>query len=560
VSHGAPKEVSMVRFVRLVAAVALSLPIFAGCATGVPGAFDGNVGGGTGGGVGGGGGTGGGVGGGVGGGAGGGAGGGGGGGAGGGGGMMEMDGGDEPSLFVILYADPGQSGAALELPAGYFGNLAGDEGSFEDIVSSVEVPEGLVLYGFAGAGFIGTVSDAIVGPAVVDLAGADADVWSSAIVRPADEPYVTTYADIPFVSPKRYPIGQFATLGALNNQLDGLDIPEELAVELYEGTDFVGPMQGPFVGAQMISEVPIRDTCSSFIVRLRESDEPTVSPFRFYVDDLYEGDYLVLMPGRYPDLNNLGRVIDDLQWIDRITSYQGPSDYRVWGFDLLNYGGDFDGPRQPDVPNIGLIGAKRNDWFASMVIQAATDPVLDIEIDGSGSPVRYPLVDVADMAHPNDNDAVWVPPGYVVYGYVYDNFGGCSERHRNTSGLLQRYTPPAAQGGCPSMLNNWDSFQVRPIDEPTVDLYFAAGRDEHYEQTYPLGSYRDLEDKRTNATYGVEIPCGVTLEAFDCDNYCNGAAPNWTLVGPMSSAAIGSGYGQQKWDSMRIYRNGDDCE
>jgi hypothetical protein len=128
----------------------------------------------------------------------------------------------------------------------------------------------------------------------------------------------------------------------------------------------------------------------------------------------------------------------------------------------------------------------------------------------------------------------------------------------NDGDTVERFTSGTIEGE--SMVNNWDSFQVRPVDEPTVDLFFADGWGKP--QTYPLGDYRDLNSNRTNAVRGVTIPCGVTVEAFTCDDYSNcGESPGqWVLVGPMSTAAIGGALGQQDWDSMRIHLDGSECD
>jgi hypothetical protein len=302
--------------------------------------------------------------------------------------------------------------------------------------------------------------------------------------------------------------------------------------------------------------VPERDRYSSFIVRQRRLGEETIVPFRFYDDNPFKGDVLALMPGRYPDLNNLGIVAGQTAWNDDIDCFEGSSDYRVWGFDGVNYRDGIAGPYTPPVSNLD----GWNNKFASMIIQPADEPTIAIFLDAPGPgvvPLVYPIIDVSRMSNTNKNDAVDVPPGYVVYGYANDDFGGRGDFCRNEGTEVLRCLPTSVEGD--SMHDDWDSFIVRPIDDPTVTLYFAGSYGNP--QIYPLGSFPDLEDHRTNNIKGADIPCGVTVEAWSCDNYDDCDDPgHWVVVGPLDTAAVGAEFGQDNWDSMKIYRNGDACE
>src|SRR5699024_5636247 len=91
--------------------------------------------------------------------------------------------GEDDGPVAVLYSDANSEGYALELGLGYHLNLAfAGEGHLMETASSVEVPEGMVVYGFSGVGYIGTVTNAIVGPATVNLTGADNDAWESVII------------------------------------------------------------------------------------------------------------------------------------------------------------------------------------------------------------------------------------------------------------------------------------------------------------------------------------------------------------------------------------------
>jgi hypothetical protein len=463
-----------------------------------------------------------------------------------------------PPLEAIVYSDADQMGHALALTAGHYLNLyyIGD-GSLMDSASSVVVPEGLVVYGFEGIGYIGRLTNAIVGPATVNLTGDDNDLWESVIVRPASEPFITVYGDVPLGSPKQYPIGRFAYIGDMDDRIDGLDIPDELVVEPYDRGDFRGRAYGPYVGGQLIEQVPDRDVYSSLVVRLRAAGEVTNVPFRFYDDNPFQGDVLALMPGRYPDLNQLDRVAGQLDWNDDIDSFEGPSEYRIWGFDQTNYREGVSGPYQAPIATLG----GWNNKFASLIIEPATEPTVAIFLDAPGDgviPLTYPIVDVAKMGDSNKNDAVDVPPGYVIYGYVNDDYGGRGERYVNAGTSVMRFFPGEVEGD--SMHDDWDSFQIRAVDDPTVTLYFADALGNP--QVYPIGSFPDLEDNRTNTLKGASVPCGVTVEAWTCDGYssCGESPGHWTIVGPFDSADVGADLGKDDWDSMRVYRNGDLCD
>jgi hypothetical protein len=462
-----------------------------------------------------------------------------------------------PALKAILYEHADRMGASLALGVGDHLNLYFEgDGSLMNAVSSVEVPEGLVVYGFEGVGYIGTVTNAIVGPAVVNLTGEDNDLWESVIIRPSSEPFVTVYGDVPLGAPKQYPIGRFAYLGSMNDRIDGLDIPEELAVVAYDRGDFMGKVYGPYVGGQTIVDVPNRDVYSSLWIRERLPGEETNVPIRFYDDNPLKGDVLALMPGRYPDLNELDRVAGQIDWNDDIDSFEGPSDLDIWGFDDTRYRGGVDGPRHPTVTNLG-------DWnnkYASLIIQPTGQPTIAIYYDAPADgviPAVYPIVDVARMSRTNANDAVDLPPGYVIYGYTYDDFGGRGERYVNDGTDVMRFFAGSVEND--DMHDDWDSFQVRPVGDPTVTLYFADGFGNP--QIYPLGDFTDLESNRTNNIRGARIPCGITVEAWTCDNYdsCGESPGHWTLVGPYESADVGAALGRDDWDSMKVYRNGDAC-
>lgn len=437
--------------------------------------------------------------------------------------------GSVPPDGALLFANVNRTGQ-VRLVMGDIPNLH----AFNHNTASIAVPAGYTLYGTSAINYGGDLSEPFIGPTLVDDLGALANTWDAVIFRPSSEPVATVYRDVSAM-PKVYPLGSFPSLGAVNDLIDGINLPAGVTFIGYDEQSFTGISRGPYVGPLNVGALPYRDMWSSFEVRLSTPADVEVGDVRLYKNGNYGGEMLVLTPGRYASLNafpGLGAFNNTLSSMD------GRNGLAVFGFQYGNYGGDVFGPFVSDQPAL-----TRNDDWDSIVIQPVAAPTVTVFFDGGfTTPAIYPVIDVANLeGNKNRINGVSVPDGYVIQGFSHDDFGG-------TTG--NAWIHPA--GMWATISDDWDSFVVRPATEPTVTLYFAAGSG--MPRTYPLASYPDLETANDQIR-GANVPCGVRIRAFENGGFST-SGETYEVNGPTDTASVP---GSTKWSSMIIEANGASC-
>lgn len=429
-----------------------------------------------------------------------------------------------PTAGAILFADASLMGKA-RLVTSDVEDLDVDG----DTTSSIIVADGYVLYGTSDVEFGGDLSDPYVGPVTVNDLAALADTWSSVIVRPASEPRATVYRNVGG-NPKVYPLGRFPSLGATNDVIDGLVLPDGVTLEGYDDADFTGTFRGPYVGPLDAWDLPWRDVWSSLVIRRSNAADRLLGDVRMYEHGNFTGTMLVLTPGQYRDLGTFPGVRDFKNYISSVRSRDALC---VFGFGYADYGGSAFGPYVGDVTQL----AENDDWD-SVVIQRTTDPIVTVYYDGNfawASAANYPVVDVPNLQNrSNQIDGVVVPEGYVVHAFSHPNYGG-------TTGPA--WIHGAGMHG--TQHDDWDSFVVRRVSDPTVTLYFGVGMTNP--RVYPLGDFRALSPANDQIR-GADVPCGVRIRAHANANH---TGTEYVVTGPASVAAVP---GTATWDSMYIER------
>jgi hypothetical protein len=432
-----------------------------------------------------------------------------------------------PEAAAVLFAEVDLGGASRLVTSDLttLGNLTND-------AASLVVAEGYTLYGATLDDYGGDLSDPYVGPITVNDLGVLADQWESVIFRPSTEPVATVYRTVGG-TPKVYPIGVFPSLGATNDIIDGLSLPAGITFVGYDDGDLAGTERGPYVGPLDVGALPYRDVWSSLRVRATTPLDEAVGDIRLYQNSNYGGALLVLTAGRYPSLATfpgLPNLNNDL------SSMRGRAALAVFGFEYGDFGGNVFGPLVGDIAQL-----MPNDDWDSVIVYRTSDPTVTIYFDGGfTTPAQYPIVNVSDLqGRSNQVDGVLVPAGYVVHAFSHDRYGG-------TTGTAWTH----GEGMFATVHDDWDSFIVRPVTEPTVTLYFNAASGDP--RVYPLGSYLDLQTAG-DAIDGANVPCGVRITAYQ---NANRGGTVYTVTGPTNIASVP---GANVWSSMDIERVAASC-
>ena len=431
-----------------------------------------------------------------------------------------------PVNAAVLFSGINLAGEARLVPA----DIA-DLGAFANAASSLVIPFGYTLYGTTLVNFGGDLSTPMVGPTTINDLGAFADVWDAVILRPSSEPVATVYRDVGAM-PKVYPLGMFPSLGMTTDLIDGISLPDGVTFVGYDDPAFGGVVRGPYVGPANLTTLPFRDAWSSFVVRATTPTDLATGHATFFVDGNYGGVSVVLTVGQYPNLDEFPSTAENFN--NRLTGVRGRSGLAVFGFEFANFGGNVRGPYTGDVTPFSP-----NDDWDSIVIQPSDAPTLTVYFDpGLGNPATYPIVNVSSLhGRVNQINEVYVPSGYVVHAFSHSQYGGLTG-----PGWIHPHAPAVQT----TVGDDWDSFIVRPVDEPTVTLYFGANRTNP--RVYPLASYPSLQTV-ANQVIGADVPCGVRIRAFDNDDFTGTAFV--TVTGPVDVASV---TGNAQWNSMHIER------
>jgi hypothetical protein len=427
-----------------------------------------------------------------------------------------------PENGAVVFADPMLGGSARLVTADVI--TLGDDA---DTISSLIVPAGYVLYGASDAAFGGDLSDRYEGPVTIDDLGALSDTWDSLVFRRADEPTAEVYRDVG-ANPKRYPLGTFPTLGATNDVIDGLRLPDGVTLVGFDDAAFGGTERGPYVGPLDTGALPYRDVWSSLRVRRTTGMDRAIGDVRLYQNGGFGGTMVVFTAGAYHDLNDLPGVGDYRNYFSSMRAQPGLA---VFAFAYENYGGNVFGPYVGEISQIS-----ENDDWDSIIIQRTTEPTLSLFFDGNyTTEAMYPIIDVTRLQNNvNRVNGVRVPDGYVLQGFDASDYGG-------ETGAAWIHTA----GMSVTLSDRWDSFIVRRTTDPTVTLYFNAAMGDG--RIYPLGDYRDINPVR-NQIDGASVPCGVRIRAYQNPDY---GGTEYVVTGPATLATVP---GPNDWDSMHIER------
>ena len=307
----------------------------------------------------------------------------------------------------VFYSECWYAGNYKSLAVGEYPDLSVTGLAFDNVISSVKVPAGIIVELYTDVNYGGSKLTLTSSNNCLDV-GFDNLVSS---IKIFDKP--TFYLAPSFIGPSvSLSAGEYPDLSVTpyDNLINSVQIPAGYQVQLYEFPNFLG--------ASLTLTTDNNNLFLSGFGNLTSSIRITNQP-SFYTECLYEGTYKTLPAGLYPDLSILGLAINDV-----ISSVRVPVGFQIELYKNANFVENQTGEKITlTTDNNNLIPSGFDNTISSIKISEV--PVFYSESFYLGGFVSLTQGDYPDLTlFDNLISSVRVPPGYQVELYKNIYFGG----------------------------------------------------------------------------------------------------------------------------------------